>query len=62
MSVRLPIDETNIALAVDKDKKFRPFNASLSWLNTSNEHVMVWYQMESFPSFIKLWGHVNGTL
>lgn len=23
---------------------------------------MVWYQMESFPNFIKLWGHVGATL
>jgi len=23
---------------------------------------MVWYQMESFPNFIKLWGHINTTL
>jgi len=23
---------------------------------------MVWYQMESFPTFIKLWGHIWTTL
>ncbi len=23
---------------------------------------MVWYQMESFPTFIKLWGHIFQTL
>ena len=23
---------------------------------------MVWYQMESFPTFIKLWGHIGETL
>lgn len=23
---------------------------------------MVWYQMETFPTFIKLWGRISGTL
>lgn len=23
---------------------------------------MVWYQMESFPTFVKLWGHIGTTL
>mmetsp|Transcript_12838 Transcript_12838/g.9301 ORF Transcript_12838/g.9301 Transcript_12838/m.9301 type:complete len:103 (+) Transcript_12838:702-1010(+) len=23
---------------------------------------MVWYQMETFPTFIKLWGHITGEL
>jgi hypothetical protein len=32
------------------------------WLDITNEHVMVWYQMESFPTFIKLWGHIWHTL
>jgi hypothetical protein len=32
------------------------------WLDITNEHVMVWYQMESFPTFIKLWGHIWDTL
>ena len=34
---------------------------SKAWLDTSNEHVMVWYQMESFPDFNKLWGHLRNT-
>lgn len=24
--------------------------------------MMVWYQMESFPSFIKLWGYIRKTI
>jgi len=59
---RIPIDETNIAQQVDKDYKFKmpavDHPESLAWLNVTNEHVMVWYQMESFPTFIKLWGHI----
>ena len=35
---------------------------SIAWLNVTNEHVMVWFQMESFPTFIKLWGHIWSTL
>ena len=23
---------------------------------------MVWYQMETFPDFLKLWGHINTEL
>jgi hypothetical protein len=26
------------------------------------EHLMVWYQMETFSTFIKLWGHTNVTM
>jgi hypothetical protein len=32
-----------------------------SWLDLRDEHVMVWFQMESFPAFTKLWGHTNMT-
>jgi hypothetical protein len=31
-------------------------------LNSSLEHVMVWYQMETFSDFIKLFGHLEGDL
>jgi hypothetical protein len=43
---RIPVDETNIAHSVDKNYKFKfPEGNSLatSWLNITNEHVMVWY-------------------
>jgi hypothetical protein len=56
---RLPIDETGIALKADRESKFRRLNPSKAWLDTSDEHVMVWYQMESFPNFNKLWGHLH---
>ena len=64
----VPIDETNIALDVDKAYKFKYPDSgandpkTYSWLNITNEHVMVWYQMESFPIFYKLWGHINQTM
>ena len=56
---RLPIDETGIALKADRESKFRRLNPSQAWLDKSDEHVMVWYQMESFPNFNKLWGHLH---
>lgn len=63
---RIPIDDSNIAHKVDKEYKFKlPENSSprsTAWLDVTNEHVMVWYQMESFPTFIKLWGHIWTTL
>lgn len=60
----IEIDETNIAHAVDIDYKFKlpPGGLSRAWLDVTNEHVMVWFQMESFPTFIKLWGHIWTTL
>ena len=63
---QIPIDETNIAHPVDKSYKFKMPDVdhplSTAWLNVTNEHVMVWYQMESFSTFIKLWGHIGTTL
>ena len=62
------IDESNRALDADKQYKFKypsgnfSSGGSFSWLNVTNEHVMVWFQMESFPTFNKLWGHITGTL
>lgn len=63
-TVPIVIDEKNIAHEVDKDYKFKmPDNGrSKAWLNVEDEHVMVWFQMESFPTFIKLWGHIWTTL
>ena len=42
--------------------KIKGNDADFSWLDVRNEHVMVWFQMESIPSFTKLWGHMNETL
>ncbi len=63
-TVAIAIDEKNIAHDVDRDYKFKlPSNGrSKAWLNVEDEHVMVWFQMESFPTFIKLWGHIWTTL
>jgi hypothetical protein len=61
---KLDINESNIAHSVDRDYKFRlpKDSADLVWKNYEDEHVMVWYQMESFPNFIKLWGYIRKTI
>ena len=58
------INESGIAHLVDRDNKFKlPTGAdSTVWLDYENEHMMVWFQLESFPSFIKLWGYIRKTI
>jgi len=65
---QIAIDETNIAHSVDRNSKFKAAQVEsgsyedVQWLNVTDEHVMVWFQMESFPNFIKLWGHIDSEL
>ena len=43
---RIIINEKNIALSADKNYRFQPVDSSnmnKAWLDTSDEHVMVWY-------------------
>ena len=58
------IKESDIALLEDRNHRFGIKDSDLgqSWLDVRLEHVMVWFQMETLPSFIKLWGHMNQTL
>jgi hypothetical protein len=59
------IDDTDIAHKVDREFKFK-YNDKVKeeggyWTDI-DEHLMVWYQMESFADFRKLYGSINGTL
>lgn len=58
------IDEGGIATTIDKNIKFKRNGnwETKQWLDMDDEHVMVWYQMETYNTFIKLWGKVDGTL
>lgn len=58
------ISTTGIAHSNDKDSKFKNHGNSeeIQWLDYSKERMMVWYQMESFPQFIKLYGKVSGKM
>jgi hypothetical protein len=63
-STPVPIDETKISHSVDRNSKFqRPDNyRSIQWNDTANEHLMVWFQTDAFPDFIKLWGRIDQDL
>lgn len=60
----MTIDETNIALKSDMQHKYgmKDWELNYTWLDVRDEHVMVWFQMESLPTFTKLWGHMTQTL
>ena len=58
------IDQTDIALSVDKDSKFSNVDGKEDdqWKNMEDESFMVWMQIELFPNFKKLHGRINRTL
>ena len=57
------IETSNIARYADRNFIFEPNkDPSLQWQNMSDEHVMVWQQMETQQSFDKLYGRIKGTL
>ena len=58
------INQTNIARQSDKDTRFKsPLNSErIQWINTTDEHFMVWMRPAGTSNFRKLWGRVNKTL
>ena len=65
-SFSVRIDDSDIAHSVDIDKRFL-VNEDVRkegayWRNVEDEHLMVWYQMESLKDFRKLYGKIDGTL
>jgi len=60
----VPIDETKISHSVDRNSKFKNSEDYLTkqWHDTEDEHLMVWYQTDAFPNFIKLWGKLDSDL
>jgi hypothetical protein len=65
-SLNVNIDDSNIAFEIDKNKKFKinkdVWNRGQYYRNVEDEHFMVWYQVESSPDFIKLYGRIEGIL
>uniref|UniRef100_A0A7S3JAK5 Cell cycle control protein 50A n=1 Tax=Euplotes harpa TaxID=151035 RepID=A0A7S3JAK5_9SPIT len=57
----ISIDSGDIANSVDVNDKFKNFNnpGSKQWLDFEDQHLMVWYQMESFPFFRKFYGKIK---
>ena len=60
----IAIDETKISHSIDRSSKFkRPSDYLIrQWKDTEDEHLMVWYQVDAFPNFIKLWGKIDQNL
>jgi hypothetical protein len=57
----VPINETGIAWEADKNIKFKaPVNAAqIQWIDTTNEHFIVWMRPAGLPNFKKLWGRIQ---
>ena len=57
----LNIDETGIAWQADIDLKYAhpPNYEKIQWLNTTDEHFMVWMRPAGLPNFRKLWGRIK---
>jgi len=58
------INETGIAWQSDIDMKYK-LNDNYQgkmWVNTTDEHFMVWMRPAGLPNFRKLWGKVNQDL
>jgi hypothetical protein len=59
----IPINTTNIAWPADLKLKYkRPVNPadwSKMWMDTTNEHFVVWMRPAGLPDFRKLWGRID---
>lgn len=60
----ITINEEKIAHSVDRNSRFKNNGDYMTtqWQNKENEHLMVWYQTDAFPNFIKLWGKIDQNL
>ena len=58
------INQTGIAWAADLELKYkRPENKTVlnkMWIDTTNEHFVVWMRPAGLPDFRKLWGRIDG--
>jgi len=58
------INDTGIAWAADLELKYkRPENKTVlnkMWIDTTNEHFVVWMRPAGLPDFRKLWGRIDG--
>ncbi len=59
-SKEIMINQSNIAYNIDKQYFQQGYNSSYTqWLDVTDEHFLVWMQMETFPNFKKKWGRVE---
>jgi hypothetical protein len=57
----IKINDKNITNPYDYNA-FNNVNKSTQWFDVTNEHFIVWMQMETFPTFRKLWGKIEEDL
>lgn len=59
----IKINESNIAWASDKELKYklpdRKDYKDIMWIDTTDEHFMVWMRPAGLPNFRKLWGRIE---
>ncbi|CAI2370215.1 unnamed protein product [Moneuplotes crassus] len=56
------IYDNDIALGVDRDSRFGNTGANnekKQWIDMTDQRLMVWFQPEAFPNFIKLYGRTD---
>jgi hypothetical protein len=58
------INTSEISYEVDRKIAFKRdrYYENVQWIDVTNEHFMVWMNMETFPNFIKLWGKIEADL
>lgn len=57
------LDETDIALSIDKDSRYKNTdNKAQQWLDFTNQHLMNWQRVQTFPWFDKLYAKVQTKL
>ena len=65
-SINVKINDTDIASDVDREKRFKENEEMVErgayWRNVTDEHLMVWYSMETLKDFNKLYGQTTGNI
>ena len=59
---QLPVNETGIAFAKDRDLFKKNYNMNKQWMDLTNEHFIVWMRPSGLPNPKKLWGRIDQDL
>ena len=59
---QLPVNETGIAFAKDRDLFKKNYNMNKQWMDLTNEHFLVWMRPSGLPNPKKLWGRIDQDL
>ena len=59
---QLPVNETGIAFAKDRDLFKKNYNMNKQWMDLTNEHFIVWMRPSGLPNPKKLWGRIEQDL